>query len=109
MWPFLARAACARPVRKRPQWKRTQVVSLTNLQLCDTQGKWPLHTHQIYQASVQRHHSISDSALDAASCMSSLFLFARSFPFVRFHPLEYVLRLSKAEYDHVKQCRSVIL
>ena len=33
--------------------ERTQVVSLTNLQLSDTQGKWPLHTHQIYQASVQ--------------------------------------------------------
>jgi hypothetical protein len=53
------------------------------------------------QAERVRHISLvscsSDSALDAASCMSSLFLFARSFPFGRFHPLEYVSRLSKAE------------
>lgn len=40
--------------------------------------------------------------------MSNLFLFARSFPFGEFHPLEYVQRLSK-EYDQVKQYRSVIL
>jgi hypothetical protein len=31
-----------------------------------------------------------------------------SFPLVRFHPLEYVERLINAEYNQVKQYRSVI-